>query len=222
MTKKVKQEILYNLNFLKSCGYDYMADIKLNESDQRGFDLPENIYQLADIAKECSLCELSKSRSNVIFGSGDISSEIMMIGDFPSISEDESGNILSGKYGQMLVNIVNKVLNRPLDKVYFTNVFKCKKSSSEVSKNMLHSCMPYLFQQIDIVKPKVIVLFGNETYRYFFEKSDANLNIIYGQFEEYKGIKVLTTYHPSFLVRNPSYKKDVMNHILKVKSFLEN
>ncbi len=220
MTKKTKNQILYNLHFLKSCGYQYMGDIDLKDNENDTFNLPSDLYQLENIVKECSLCALSKTRTNAIFGTGNINSDIMIVGDFPSISEDESAHILNGKYGQMLQNIVSNVLKMRIEDVYFTNIFKCKKSNFEIENKFHQTCISYLFKQIEIVKPKIIVLLGGDTYRYFFDKNQNDTNIIYGQFEEYKGIKVLATHHPSFLVRNPSYKKDVMNHMLKVKGHL--
>ena len=222
MTKKIQNQILYNLHFLKSCGYQYISDVNLKENKSDTFDLPNDLNLLSNIVSECSLCALSKTRRNTIFGTGNINSNIMIIGDFPSISEDESGTILSGKYGQMLQSIVTNVLKMRIEDVYFTNIFKCKKSNFEIEQTFHQNCISYLFKQMELVKPRLIVLLGNDTYKYFFNKSDEDMNIIHGQFEEYNGIKVISTYHPSFLVRNPSYKKDVMNHMLKVKSYLEN
>lgn len=221
MTKKIKNQVLYNLYFLQSCGYKYMQDLVFKDDQKDSFDLPSNLKHLSDIVKQCSLCEFSKSRTNTIFGLGSENSKVMMVGDFPSISEDESGTVLNGKYGEMLKNIVKNVLKLTLEDVYFTNIFKCKKTNIQMDKKFHHDCISYLYKQIEIVQPKVIVLLGLDTYKYFFDKNEENLKMLNGSFEEYKGIKVLTTYHPSFLIRNPSFKKDVMADMIKVKTYLE-
>lgn len=220
MTKKVKSKILYQLNFLKSIGYEYTQSIEINDLSDEQIDLPNNLHELENIAKNCYLCQLSKYREHVLFGTGNHDADIMFIGDEPSISEDETGAFYSGRTGALLQKMIENVLNVSINDIYITNLVKCKTSHNMVSEEYANSCRAYLLKQIELIKPKLIVALGESSYSYLTSSED-HFSKVRGQVVNYNGLDIIPTYHPSFLLRNPTSKKDAYYDMLKVKSLME-
>ncbi len=117
MTKAVKNRILYQLNFLKTIGYDYHSMIKFANKEVSSNSLPNNMDELKNVVENCYLCELSKSRKNVLFGEGNLNASLMLIADEPTTSEDELKSFYVGKTGEQLVKMIENVL--PLKKKMF-------------------------------------------------------------------------------------------------------
>ena len=126
MTKTVKNQLLRNLYNLKSFGYEYHETLDFFSSEVKNFKLPNNLDALKNSVEHCYLCELCKSRKNVLFGYGNANSDIMFISDEPSNSEDEMGAFYSGKSGELLTKMIENVLNIQKEEVYLTTLVKCK------------------------------------------------------------------------------------------------
>ncbi|XPV67569.1 MAG: uracil-DNA glycosylase [Halarcobacter sp.] len=219
MTKAVKNKILYQLNFLKSMGYDYHANIKLLNNDVNSHELPNNMIDLNSIVNNCHLCELSKSRKNVLFGEGNVNATLMFIGDEPTKSEDELNSFFVGKSGELLRKMIENVLPLKKEDIYITNLVKCK-SLNGIESSHYSSCSSYLHKQIDLIKPKLIVTLGEKSYHYLYNDKQ-NFNQIRGQVINFKNYMLLPTFSASFLIRNPSAKKEAFHDMLKIKSILE-
>ena len=219
MTKTVKNQLLRNLYNLKSFGYEYHETLDFFSSEVKNFKLPNNLDALKNSVEHCYLCELCKSRKNVLFGYGNANSDIMFISDEPSNSEDEMGAFYSGKSGELLTKMIENVLNIHKEEVYLTTLVKCK-SLNGLNNSNIDTCNDYLLKQIELIKPKLIVALGERTYSYLL-KNNMNFVQIRGKDLVYNGITLIATFSPSFLLRNPSSKKDAYYDMLKIKNYME-
>ena len=219
MTKTVKNQLLRNLYNLKSFGYEYHETLDFFSSEVKNFKLPNNLDALKNSVEHCYLCELCKSRKNVLFGYGNANSDIMFISDEPSNSEDELGVFYSGKSGELLTKMIENVLNIQKEEVYLTTLVKCK-SLNGLNNSNIDTCNDYLLKQIELIKPKLIVALGERTYSYLL-KNNMNFAQIRGKDLVYNVITLIATFSPSFLLRNPSSKKDAYYDMLKIKNYME-
>ncbi|WP_072682041.1 uracil-DNA glycosylase [Arcobacter sp. LA11] len=219
MTKAVKNRILYQLNFLKTIGYDYHSTIKFTNKEVSSNSLPNDMEELKNVVENCYLCELSKSRKNVLFGEGNLNASLMLIADEPTASEDELKSFYVGKTGEQLVKMIENVLPLKKEDVYITNLVKCK-SSNGINASAYNSCSTYLHKQIELVEPKLIVTFGEKAYQYLCN-DNTSFNKIRGQVMHFKEYQVVPTHSVSYLLRNPSSKKEAFYDMLKIKSILE-
>jgi uracil-DNA glycosylase family 4 len=219
MTKTVKNQLLRNLYNLKSFGYEYHETLDFFSSEVKNFKLPNNLDALKNSVEHCYLCELCKSRKNILFGYGNANSDIMFISDEPSNSEDEMGAFYSGKSGELLTKMIENVLNIHKEEVYLTTLVKCK-SLNGLNNSNIDTCNDYLLKQIELIKPKLIVALGERTYSYLL-KNNMNFAQIRGKDLVYNGITLIATFSPSFLLRNPSSKKDAYYDMLKIKNYME-
>jgi DNA polymerase len=220
MTKRVKNSILYQLNFLKSIGYEYTNSFNINDFAQDQLNLPNDIHALEQIVQNCHLCHLSKYRANVLFGRGDINSNIMFIGDEPSICEDETGEFYAGRTGALLMKMIESVLDVRANEVYITNLVKCKTAHNQVTNEDANACRAYLLKQVELVKPKLIVALGQSSYEYL-TNDNTPFAKVRGQIVNHNGLDIISTFHPSFLLRNPTAKKEAYYDMLKIKSLME-
>lgn len=219
MTKAVKNRILYQLNFMKSIGYEYHASLKSFNKEVSSSSLPNDINELKLIVENCYLCELSKSRKNVLFGEGNTNASVMFILDEPTTSEDELKSFYVGKSGEQLAKMIENVLPLKKEDVYITSLVKCK-SLNGFSAAHFNSCSTYLYKQIELIKPKLIVTLGEKAFQ-FLCNSNISFNQVRGQVQNFKEYNVLPTHSASFLLRNPSSKKEAFHDMLKIKSILE-
>ena len=220
MTKTIKNQILKNLYNLKSFGYEYHESLDFFSTEVRNFKLPNNLNELKNSVEHCYLCELSKSRKNVLFAYGNSNSDIIFIGDEPSNSEDEMGIFYTGKSGELLSKMIENVLNVKKEDVYLTTLVKCK-SSNGLNNSCIDTCNDYLLKQIELVNPKLIVALGERAYSYLL-KNSFDFAQVRGKELNFNGISLITTFSPSFLLRNPSSKKDAYYDMLKIKNYMEN
>jgi DNA polymerase len=219
-----RQNILNYLHTLKSFGYEYIDDSnninkKITNQDNV-YSLPNDLDTLRDIVLNCSMCNLSKSRNHILFDNYSNNVKVMFVGDMPTVIEDEYGKIAIGNSGDMLKNMIIKVLELSFNEVYITNLIKCYASSDDNFKNALTYCLPYIHKQMQIIKPKIIVCFAPMTYNYLFN-DNKDFDNIKGKVMKFDDYYVLSTYHPMFLLRNPSMKKDALLHLKKVKNILK-
>jgi len=168
------------------------------------------------------MCELAKTRSSVVFGEGSESSPIMFVGEGPGESEDKSGRPFVGAAGELLTKMIEGVLLLKRESVYITNVVKCRPPNNRVpTKEECSACRPYLDKQIELISPKIIVALG-ATALNTLTGENYSIMKMRGNLLEIGGAKLIPTYHPSFVLRNPSTaKKAVYADLLLVKSLLD-
>jgi len=201
-------------------GFEYFQEYRpLSQSKQPV--LSHNLEELKSSVAQCHLCALSKSRKNVIFGAGNLKAKVMFIGDNPGVSEDETGMLFSGKSGELLANMIEKVLLIPKEEVYVTTILKCKTPDNRVpTPEEVACCKPYVMQQIQTIRPQIIVALGSTSFHHLTGEYDTPIDKIRGSVLNFGEAKLIPTFHPSFLLRNPSAKKEVFADMLKVRSML--
>ncbi|WP_419770168.1 MAG: uracil-DNA glycosylase [Candidatus Marinarcus sp.] len=221
MIKATKDKILKYYNSLELFGYEYTSPLKLEVSDENHFDLPQNLTSLQSLVENCNLCEYSKYRVQTLFSQGNPSSKVMFIDDTPSILDEISGKILVGKSGELLIKMIENVLMINHKELYFTNIIKCKTALKKIpTHGEISSCKPYIQKEIEIINPKLIVVLGESTYEYF-TNDKTSIELARGKVIQYGGIDLIPIYHPSYLLRNPSAKKEAFHDMLKIKSIME-
>ena len=214
MKNLIKLKHLYKL---KEAGMEYFEGF---ESKEKEINMPNELKELEEICKKCTLCDLSKFRTNVVFGEGNPNAKLMFIGEAPGEMEDKTGRPFVGRAGKLLTKIINTVLKMDRSEVYITNIVKCRPPNNRVPTiEEAETCKPYLLKQIDIIDPEILVCLGKTAFMYLLN-SDMPISKVRGQIFEYKGKKVIPTFHPSYLLRNPSAKKEAYKDFLLIKSLL--
>jgi len=174
---------------------------------------------LEKIALACDKCRLAKTRTQVVYGVGSPNADLMFIGEAPGRDEDIQGKPFVGRAGQLLTDIV-KAMKLTRDDVYIANVIKCRPPENRNPEpDELEACRPWIRRQIEIIQPKVIVTLGRFALQSLTEKGYA-ISSVRGQWLDYNGIKVMPTYHPAYLLRNPAAKKEVWSDMKKVMAEL--
>ena len=175
---------------------------------------------LRELAVACEKCELSKTRTYVVFGAGNEQADLMFVGEAPGADEDQQGQPFVGRAGQLLTKIIEAAgLTR--DQVYIANVLKCRPPGNRNPKSSeIESCEPYLIRQVMLIQPKVICALGTFAAQMLL-RTDAKISNLRGHIHSYHGIKVMPTYHPAYLLRNPGGKRQVWEDIQKVVAELD-
>lgn len=154
----------------------------------------------------CMKCPLGATRTNFVFGSGNPNADIMVIGEAPGADEDEQGLPFVGRAGQLLTKILESV-EFQRDDVYICNILKCRPPNNRkplVSET--DQCEPYLWKQIELIKPKFILALGLTAANTLL-KNKESMTQLRGRIHDYQGIRTIVTYHPAALLRNPDWKK---------------
>ncbi|MDN5377331.1 MAG: uracil-DNA glycosylase [Sulfurospirillum sp.] len=203
-------------------GFEYFKEYKpVITEPQSNFSLPNQMDILKEDVHRCHLCELSKRRKNVVFGEGNPHAKLMFIGEAPGASEDESGKPFVGRAGELLTKIIENVLGLKREDVYIANIIKCRPPENRVpSMDEVSACKPYLLKQIKMVNPSIIVALGSTSFHHLTGEYDTPISKIRGEVLNFGDAKLIPTFHPSFLLRNPTSKKEVYADMLKVKGML--
>lgn len=220
MTDIEKIQLLKLLYQHRAMGHEYFEEYQSLLKTEPS-SLAHSMEELKKDVLTCHLCTLAKSRKNILFGDGNPKADIMFIGDNPGVSEDEMGTLFAGRSGEMLVNMIEKVLLIPKEEVYITTILKCRPPENRVSTlEEVSCCKPYLMQQIGMVKPKIIIALGSTSFHHLTGEYDTSIDQVRGLVLNFGEAKLIPTFHPSFLLRNPSAKKEVYADMLKVRSML--
>ena len=174
----------------------------------------------ADIG-DCTRCKLhGLGRKQIVFGVGNANADLMFVGEAPGADEDIQGIPFVGRAGQLLTKIIGAIgLTR--DDVYIANVIKCRPPQNRnPEQDEVETCEPFLFQQIDIIKPKVIVALGTFAARTLLRTLDP-ISRLRGRVYEYRGAKLIPTFHPAYLLRNPASKREVWEDMKLARRLLE-
>ena len=199
------------------------------ETRQEGLDF-ENIgarpssfiRTLDDVRRElgdCQRCPLHRERRNLVFGEGDPSAGLVFIGEAPGEEEDRQGRPFVGRAGQLLTKIIGAMGLERQD-VYICNILKCRPPQNRNPKQEeMETCEPFLIKQIEAIRPKVICALGTFAARRILQ-TDVPITVLRGKFHEFRGVRVMPTYHPAYLLRNPDAKKQVWEDIQLIMKVL--
>lgn len=173
-----------------------------------------SMTELRAVALNCRQCKLHSKRNTVVFGEGNPQAELMFIGEGPGFEEDQQGRPFVGAAGQLLDKMI-AAMGFSRAEVYIANIVKCRPPNNRnPEEDEATQCLPYLKRQIELVSPKVIVVLGAVPLLWLLNKS--GIMKLRGQWTEYQGIKVMPTYHPAYLLRNLSAKKEVWSDLQQV------
>ena len=173
-----------------------------------------------EIGPACTRCKLhTLGRSQVVFGVGNPNARLMFVGEAPGADEDEQGVPFVGRAGQLLTKIIEAIELKRED-VYIANVIKCRPPQNRNPEpDEVDTCEPFLFQQIDAIKPKVIVALGKFGAQTLLKTLDP-ISRLRGRVFDYRGAKLVPTFHPAHLLRNPPAKREVWDDMKLVRQLL--
>jgi DNA polymerase len=198
-------------------GFSYIDPFNVNTKTP-SFPTQDTLESLTKNIASCHLCDLSKSRTQSMSGYGSLDADVMIIDHFVSQAQDSTNSYYSGRSGEMLKNMIEKVMHLSVEDVFLTHTLKCKPlSTNKPSPSEWNSCKSYLFAQIDFIQPKVIVTLGEEAYTKLTQDFN-NFENVRGHLIDFQGTKLVPIYHPLYLFRNPELKKTTMNDLKTIIS----
>lgn len=165
-----------------------------------------SLTELRELIGDCRRCGLSASRSNLVFGAGDQHARLVFVGEAPGADEDRQGEPFVGEAGGILARLIGAMGLRR-DQVYICNVLKCRPPANRnPHRDEIDSCVPLLYQQLGLIKPQVIVALGTFAAQTLLENKEP-ISRLRGQFHDWRGIPLMPTFHPAFLLRNKDQKQ---------------
>lgn len=169
---------------------------------------PENLEAILSDLSGCRACKLCSTRSHIVFGSGNPRARLVFVGEGPGYDEDMAGKPFVGKAGQLLTKII-EAIQMTRDEVYICNIVKCRPPENRnPAPDEIKACLPWLKRQIKAIEPEFICVLGTVAAQSLLE-TKTPISGLRGRFFDLEGIRVLPTYHPAFLLRNPDKKRDV-------------
>ena len=175
---------------------------------------------LRNAARECRRCGLCEQRKQAVFGVGNESAPWLFVGEGPGADEDEQGEPFVGRAGQLLTKIIESI-GLAREQVYIANVIKCRPPGNRNPEpDEVAACEPFLFRQVDVIKPMVIVPLGKFAAQCLLKTTEP-ITRLRGRTFDYRGTTLIPTFHPAYLLRNPSAKREVWEDMKKVRSILQ-
>ncbi len=174
-----------------------------------------------EIGPACTRCKLhALGRKQVVFGVGNSDADLMFVGEAPGADEDLQGEPFVGRAGQLLTKIIEAIGLRR-DQVYIANIIKCRPPGNRNPEpDEVEQCEPFLFQQVAAIKPKVIVALGKFAAQSLLRTTDP-ITRLRGRSFNYRGATLIPTFHPAYLLRNPSAKREVWDDMKRVRAILQ-
>ncbi len=200
---------------------DAVPEVRL-KADATGQSATESLDLIeTEIGPACTRCKLcTLGRTQVVFGVGHPKARLMFVGEAPGEEEDERGEPFVGRSGQLLTKIIEAIgLSR--EQVYIANVIKCRPPNNRNPEpDEVAACEPYLFRQIDVINPTVIVPLGKFAAQCLLKTTDP-ITKLRGRRFDYRGTTLIPTFHPAYLLRNPSAKREVWDDMKLVRAILQ-
>jgi len=185
--------------------------------------LPQTTETIEDIRADignCTRCELWEGRSKIVHTTGNLNADLMFVGEAPGADEDAKGEPFVGRAGQLLTKIIESIGMRRED-VCIGNINRCRPPNNrKPTIQEAHTCRPFLIREIAVIRPKVIVVLGNTALHNLLD-TKTGITQMRGLFHDYFGVKVMPTFHPAYLLRDPHKKRDVWEDMKKVRDYLK-
>ena len=170
--------------------------------------------------ENCKKCNLGSTRNKFVFGSGDPSADLLLVGEAPGQEEDLQGEPFVGRAGKLLDKILKAIGYTRDTNIFITNIVKCRPPDNrDPLSSEVEDCLPYLNKQIELIKPKIIVALGKVAGKTFLKK-DILLKEMRNKTHYFKSIPLRVTYHPAALLRNPSLKKEAWKDFQYIRDFI--
>jgi uracil-DNA glycosylase family 4 len=185
-------------------------------------NLPESKETIEEIRADignCTRCPLHEGRTKIVHSTGNLKADLMFVGEAPGADEDQKGEPFVGRAGQLLNKII-EAISMKREEVYIGNINRCRPPGNRTpTLPEAHTCRPFLLREIAVVRPKVIVVMGNTACQNLLE-TKVGITKIRGTFQDYYGVKVMPTFHPAYLLRDPSKKRETWEDMKKVRDYL--
>jgi uracil-DNA glycosylase len=185
------------------------------------FDEPvhETLESIGADLGDCTRCKLHRKRHKIVFGAGNPAAELVFVGEGPGHDEDMQGLPFVGRAGKLLTQMI-EAMSLTRDDVYIANIVKCRPPENRTpQEDEIATCMPFLERQLGAIKPKIIVCLGSTAAQTLLG-TKKSISAFRGQWFDYQGAKLISTYHPAYLLRNPAAKSDVWIDLKKVMAAL--
>jgi len=174
------------------------------------------LEELAEALEGCRRCKLAGGRTHIVFGVGNPKAQVMFVGEGPGEEEDLRGEPFVGRAGQLLTRIITKGMRLGREDVYIANIVKCRPEGNRTPQpDEIAACLPFLRRQIELIRPQVIVALGTVAVQALLG-GQVSITRVRGSWQEYRGIPLMPTFHPAYLLRNPSQKQAVWEDIREV------
>jgi uracil-DNA glycosylase len=173
----------------------------------------------SDIGPDCTRCKLHKARTHIVFGVGNPKAELVFVGEGPGHDEDVQGEPFVGRAGRLLTQMI-EAMGLGRSDVYICNVVKCRPPENRLpEKDEIATCSPYLIRQLEVIQPKAICCLGACAAQTLLNTSQG-ISRYRGEWFDYRGAKLIATYHPAYLLRNPAAKGEVWKDLQKIMVLL--
>jgi DNA polymerase len=224
LLSEITEDFKGYLQYVKGLGY---AGVALSENSLRILDnwnkeaMAETLDMIRKDLGTCQRCKLHGGRRHIVFGAGNPRAKLVLVGEAPGYEEDVQGQPFVGQAGQLLTRILGAIgLTR--DDVYICNIIKCRPPvNRNPEPDEIAACIPFLRRQLGAIRPRLICALGTFAAQTLLG-TDTPISRLRGHFHTYEGVHLLPTYHPAFLLRNPSKKRDVWEDMQKLQRAYEN
>lgn len=171
-----------------------------------------SLADVATLVAACRKCGLCDARTNTVPGEGSATARLVVVGEGPGRTEDETGRPFVGRAGELLTKIL-AAIDLPREQVFICNVVKCRPPENRLPQyDEIAACVPYLYRQIELVKPKVILAMGGTAAQTLLSTKQS-LGALRNQIHRFRGIPLVVTYHPAALLRNPNWKRPTWDDV---------
>jgi len=192
----------------------------LFQQEKEVWEKSQSLSELEKLICNCTKCNLHKGRNKFVFGSGSPDADVIVIGEGPGAEEDKQGLPFVGRAGQLLTEML-KAIKFSRDEVYIANIIKCRPPENRTPlPEEMDTCFPYLKKQIDLIRPKLILCLGLTAAKGLL-KSRESLTNLRGKVFEFGEAKVMVTYHPAALLRNPNWKRPCWEDLKQFRNLFD-
>ena len=179
----------------------------------------DSLARISEDIGDCKRCRLCQQRNKIVFGSGNPHAQLVFVGEGPGRDEDIQGLPFVGRAGKLLTQMI-EAMGLKREDVYICNVVKCRPPENRAPEpDEMETCSPFLFRQLAVIQPKAIVCLGAIAFQALYGAKQS-ISRLRGQWLEFRGIPMMGTYHPAYLLRNPNAKGDVWEDLKKVMAHL--
>ncbi|MFH1857230.1 MAG: uracil-DNA glycosylase [Candidatus Omnitrophota bacterium] len=221
------KEIVFSIESFLEQQSNYGIDEYFSPAEKKVMPKKEFFRELEEKVKQCKLCGLYKEATNAVFGEGNTRARLMFVGEGPGRDEDLQGRPFVGRAGNLLAKII-EAMGYTREDVYIANVVKHRPPQNRNPQpEEIRACLPYLLFQIEFIKPAVICALGKWATETLLGEEKISISQVRGKFQSFNlvktefPIKIMPTYHPAYLLRNPSAKKEVWADIKEIMQYLK-
>ena len=217
----VLEELKKYLEFLPSLGIkEIYLSLQAKEIFEKMRSKRELLEEIRQKLGECKRCKLYQTRHHIVFGEGNPEAKLVLVGEAPGREEDLQGRPFVGAAGQLLTKML-KAIALSREEVYICNVVKCRPPGNRNPQpDEIEACLPFLLDQLKVINPKVICTLGTISTHALLNTNIA-VSKLRGQIHEWHGIKLIPTFHPAYLLRNPAQKRLVWEDLQLIRKVIE-